>query len=661
MAKDNLAILPFTGGQGDEGETIAELFSFERELTAAFNPVPRTSINRAIRGEQRFQYESGMTDPDTAAALGKQLGAQYVVSGSITALGSQKLLIVSILKIDDLRQIAGDIQTYTDIEEIEGKLPVMARSIAAAARADAAKLPRLAVPPVALSGGADPHAADVLARILAIHIIRGGKYAVYPRTASLEQIQDEYANQFSGDTADENLPSIGRGTNPELVLSVTARKLGSQNRFNAAIINLVTGVQEAGDSEGYLTLDDGITSMANLTRKLTGVSESSREFDNDMKANQKPAMPAQYTVTFNANGGSPSGRTKTVTDGAAVGAWNIPPNPTRSGYTFDGWYTDKNGGGSQFTGSTTVSGNITVYAKWTAASPLADLSLEAGLSWIETNAVEGGSYTITLRQNESIGRGTLSYSGKKVNVILSGDASERVISLSTKRALFTVESGVTLTLGNNITLQGLSDNADSLVRVNRGGTLVMNTGSKINGNTAASSYGGGVYVTGGTFTMSGGAISGNTATSFGGGVYVIDGTFMMSGGAISGNTSYSYGGGVSVYNGTFTMSGEAISGNTAYSYGGGVYVTGGTFTMSGGAISDNTASYGGGGVYVNGGTFIKQSGGAIYGSNAADSLKNTSRSNGGVVYVSSGSGNKQRNITVGEGVTLDSRTLGGWE
>jgi hypothetical protein len=255
---------------GEEGETIAELFSFERELTTAFNPVPRTSINRAIAGEQRFQYESGLTDPDTAVALGKQIGAQYVVSGSITALGSQKLLIIGILKIDDLRQIAGDIQTYTDIEEIEGKLPGMAHAIAQAARADASKLPRLAAPPVALSGGADPRAADVLARILAIHIIRRGKYVVYPRTASLEQIQDEYANQFSGDTTDENLPDIGRGANPDLALSVTARKLGNRNMFNAAIINLVTGVQEAGKAVSYQSLEDGVTVMEDLAFALNG-------------------------------------------------------------------------------------------------------------------------------------------------------------------------------------------------------------------------------------------------------------------------------------------------------------------------------------------------------------------------------------------------------
>jgi hypothetical protein len=99
------------------------------------------------------------------------------------------------------------------------------------------KLTRLAVAPVALSGGSDPRAADALARILAIYIIRSGKYAVYPRTASLEQIQTEYANQLSGDTVDECLPDIGRGTNPDLILSVMARKLGSLNMLNAAIIN----------------------------------------------------------------------------------------------------------------------------------------------------------------------------------------------------------------------------------------------------------------------------------------------------------------------------------------------------------------------------------------------------------------------------------------
>ncbi|MDR2150994.1 MAG: hypothetical protein LBO67_09375, partial [Spirochaetaceae bacterium] len=239
-------------------------------MTAVFSPIPRTSITRAIRNEQGFQMTSGMTDPDTIAALGKQLGAKYVVAGAITNLGTHNLLVISILHTEDLRQIAGDIQTYRNIEEIKDKLPSMARTIAAALKRDTAYLPLLAIPPVEWSDKVGNREADALAQILAVHLVRSGRYAVYPRTKSLEQVQREYNNQFNGDTADEYLPAIGKATNPRLVLSVSARKLGSATMFNAAIINLETGVQEAGGTADYQTLDDGIRAMGELAMKLTG-------------------------------------------------------------------------------------------------------------------------------------------------------------------------------------------------------------------------------------------------------------------------------------------------------------------------------------------------------------------------------------------------------
>jgi hypothetical protein len=137
----------------------------------------------------------------------------------------------------------------------------------------------------------------------------------------------------------------------------------------------------------------------------------------------------------------------------------------------------------------------------------------------------------------------------------------------------------------------------------------------------------------------------------------------MSGGTISGNTasSSSYGGGgVSVSGGTFTMLEGAISGNTTVSSsssygGGGVSVSGGAFTMSGGTISGNTASYGGG-VRVSDGTFRKNPGiggnssGVIYGSEATGAdvndvaLKNTASSSGSAIYCSP----KKRNTTAGQ-------------
>jgi hypothetical protein len=144
---------------------------------------------------------------------------------------------------------------------------------------------------------------------------------------------------------------------------------------------------------------------------------------------------------------------------------------------------------------------------------------------------------------------------------------------------------------------------------------VIESGSKLSGNTYFND--GGVYVNGGTVTMIGGQISGNTtfysSNARGGGVYVGSETFMMTGGKISGNTSSFY--------------------NSPHGYGGGVYI-------------DSS------------GTLIKQSGGIIYGSNASDTVKNTAYnySYGHAVYVSSGS--KVRNSTAGSGVTMSSSVSG---
>jgi len=212
--------------------------------------------------------------------------------------------------------------------------------------------------------------------------------------------------------------------------------------------------------------------------------------------------------------------------------------------------------------------------------------LATELSWLQTNAANNTTYTFEVTADEDLGSCTLSYSGKtNVTIVLKGDTVMRTVNLSNNGSLFSVSSGVTLILDKNLTLRGHSGNNSQLVYVN-GGTLVMREGSVITGNTSSYGDGGGVYVgSSGTFTMSGGEISGNSSR----GVYVDGGTFTMSGGEISGNTSSSYGGGVYVNGGTFTMSGGEISGNTA-AYGGGVYVDGGTFTKSGGGTITGYAS-----------------------------------------------------------------------
>ena len=71
-----------------------------------------------------------------------------------------------------------------------------------------------------------------------------------------------------------------------------------------------------------------------------------------------------YTVTFDSQGGSTVSPISGITSGSTI---TLPSNPTRSGYIFSGWWTGTNGTGTQFTGSTPVTANITIYAKWTVS------------------------------------------------------------------------------------------------------------------------------------------------------------------------------------------------------------------------------------------------------------------------------------------------------
>ena len=98
---------------------------------------------------------------------------------------------------------------------------------------------------------------------------------------------------------------------------------------------------------------------------------------------------------------------------------------------------------------------------------------------------------------------------KAVTLVSDSATDERTLSLGQNGAMFSVVAGGSLTLDNNVTLQGKSGNTASVVNV-YGGSLVMESGSKITGNTA--SKGGGVAMQGGTFTMNGGIISGNTSS-----------------------------------------------------------------------------------------------------------------------------------------------------
>lgn len=78
--------------------------------------------------------------------------------------------------------------------------------------------------------------------------------------------------------------------------------------------------------------------------------------------NQSDCESQKFTVTYNANGGSVSPTTQIVVDGKQITLLT----PTKSGYTFAGWYIGTTSGSKAGNAGDkyTVSGNVTLVAKW---------------------------------------------------------------------------------------------------------------------------------------------------------------------------------------------------------------------------------------------------------------------------------------------------------
>ena len=207
----------------------------------------------------------------------------------------------------------------------------------------------------------------------------------------------------------------------------------------------------------------------------------------------------------------------------------------------------------------------------------------------------------------------------------------------------TISGSITVGSGATLTLTDCSDSGrvQGEVLVN-GGKLELYSGTITGGVQVGKK--GADYQTGSSFTMYGGAITGNEDY---GGVFLVGTTnhidppsFTMHGGTISDNTAgASDGGGGGVYVGekcSFTMDGGTITGNTATAgNGGGIYIhfNAGNVSISNATITGNKASatgdtrYGhGGGIYSERGVTVKNvtitgnnstfEGGGIYGKGA---------------------------------------------
>ena len=169
-----------------------------------------------------------------------------------------------------------------------------------------------------------------------------------------------------------------------------------------------------------------------------------------------------YTITYNGNGGTAGSANKSVgctfkswnTNAAGTGTaynagasynanssatlyaqWQNPTagslaNASRTGYTFDGWYTAANGG-SKVTAATTITGNTTLYAHWKALCSGVSLNYSS-----KTLLGKGDTLKLT---------GTVSPAGA-INKTLSWSSSNTAVATVDSNGLVTAVAGGSATI-----------------------------------------------------------------------------------------------------------------------------------------------------------------------------------------------------------------------
>ena len=355
----------------------------------------------------------------------------------------------------------------------------------------------------------------------------------------------------------------------------------------------VTGSFTLTDCKGGKTEYGKITHKTGVNGRGVNVSEGSTftmyggSIDGNTVSDHGGGVYIVKNSTFTMYGGEISGNKTTGGDGGGVylginaklemsGSASITKNVT----------TKYSGGGvCAAMGKIKMSGNSAI------SNNTASDSSGGGVF------LNGANSTLTMSDNAEIANNKAK--ANAAGVYMLGDDSQ-----------FTMDGGSIY--GNEFTGTGACSGGGVYVN----GTFTMNDGSIYN-NTATESGGG--VCSNGMFNMNGGNIYGNTATN-GAGVYMygLKRCFTMSGGNIYGNTATKNGGGVYISNGTFIMTGGTIGsettdqGNTAAS-GAGVYSLDGTFRMGqsdtsgaakilGNKLSDSTNGKGGG-VFDKYGTF----------------------------------------------------------
>lgn len=165
-----------------------------------------------------------------------------------------------------------------------------------------------------------------------------------------------------------------------------------------------------------------------------------------------PASENTLTVTFEENGGSAVTDITGLSYNATITA---PAAPTKTGYTFAGWYKDENCTTQWDFGSDTVTEDITLYAKWTANTDTPytvkhwQQNMKGGSEQNDTNYTLADTENLTGTTDTSVTPAVKHYDGFTApgaqTVSIAADGSTEVNYYYTRNSY-----AVTLTAGSGI-------------------------------------------------------------------------------------------------------------------------------------------------------------------------------------------------------------------
>ena len=201
--------------------------------------------------------------------------------------------------------------------------------------------------------------------------------------------QDDTKKAWLYCTNDNNGVRVGTNANKTFTIS--------GNYLRHTVTSRYVGIYNSQDWRCYTSTTTNIANQTLAFYKKT-TTGGYQNYTTECSA------PSEYTVTFNANGHGTAPDTQTVESGQKA---TEPTAPTATGYIFGGWYKESECT-NKFDFNTSITADITLYAKWTPITYTVSFDNNGGTGTM-------ASQTFTYNQAQTLTANTFTRTGYTFN------------------------------------------------------------------------------------------------------------------------------------------------------------------------------------------------------------------------------------------------------